>query len=50
MLVRRTPPEPNRRTRGHALLWFLTALIFFVMLAGLVLALDWFDPQGSRLF
>ena len=31
------------------MLWLLTALIFFAMLAGLVLALDWIDPQASRL-
>ena len=49
MVVRRTPPETNRRTRGRPLLWLLTGLIIFAMLVGLLLALDWIDPQGSRL-
>ena len=50
MVVRRTPPETNRRTWGHGILWLLTGLIFFAMLVALLLALDWLDPQGSRLF
>ena len=49
MVVRRTPPETNRRTWGHGMLWLLTGLIFFAMLVGLLLALG-LDPQGSRLF
>jgi len=48
MVVRHTPPETSRRTRG-GLLWLFMGLIFFAMLVGLVLALDWIDPQGSRL-
>jgi hypothetical protein len=32
------------------MLWLLTGLIFFAMLVGLPLALDWIDPQNSRLF
>ena len=48
MVVRHTPPETSRRTRG-TLLWLLMGLIFFAMLVGLVLALDWIEPQGSRL-
>jgi hypothetical protein len=31
------------------MLWLLTGLAIFAMFAGFVLALDWIDPQGSRL-
>ena len=48
MVVSRTPAETNRRTRGPS--WLLTGLILFAVLVGFLLALDWLDPQGSRLF
>ena len=44
------PSETNRRTRGRPMLWLLTSLFIFSMVAGCVLALDWLDPQNSRLF
>ena len=50
MVARLTPAETNRRSRGRPMLWLLTGLIFFAMFAGLLLALDWIDPQRSRLF
>jgi hypothetical protein len=30
--------------------WFFAAMLIFALLAGFALALDWIDPQGSRLF
>jgi hypothetical protein len=50
MAARHTPTETIRRTRGRPMLWLLTGLLIFAMFAGLLLALDWMDPQGSRLF
>jgi hypothetical protein len=32
------------------MLWLLVGLLIFAMFAGLLLALEWIDPQGSRLF
>ena len=32
------------------MLWLLAGLFIFTLFAGLALALDWLDPQGSRLF
>ena len=50
MATRTAPTETNRRTRGRPMLWLLTSLFIFSMVAGCVLALDWLDPQNSRLF
>ena len=30
--------------------WLFLGLFVFALFAGFVLALDWIDPQGSRLF
>ncbi len=32
------------------MLWLLAGLLIFALFAGLVIALEWLDPQGSRLF
>jgi hypothetical protein len=32
------------------MVWLLMGLVVFALFAGLVLALDWMDPQGSRHF
>jgi len=32
------------------MLWLLLGLFVFALFAGLVLALDWINPQGSSLF
>ena len=32
------------------MLWLLMGLFIFALFAGLVLTLDWLDPQGSRVF
>ncbi len=32
------------------MMWLFVGLFVFALLAGFVLALDWLDPQGSRLF
>jgi hypothetical protein len=45
MATRRTPQ------RGHgAALWLFAAMLIFALLVGLALALDWIDPENSRLF
>ena len=50
MVARPTPPEKNRRARGRPMLWLFAGLIFFAVLAGLVLGLDWMDPESSSRF
>ena len=32
------------------MLWLLIGLFIFAMFAGVLVALDWVDPQASRLF
>jgi hypothetical protein len=32
------------------MLWLFAGLIFFAVLAGLVLGLDWMDPESSSRF
>ena len=32
------------------MLWLLIGLFIFAMFAGVLVALDWIDPQASRLF
>lgn len=49
MATRPTPTETKQR-RGYPMLWLLLGLFIFALFAGFVLALDWIDPQGSRLF
>jgi len=49
MAIRPTPTETKRR-RGHPMLWLFMGLCIFALFAGFALALDWIDPQNSRLF
>jgi hypothetical protein len=49
MAIRPTPTETKRR-RGHPMLWLFMGLFIFALFAGFALALDWIDPQNSRLF
>ena len=42
--------ETTRRTGVRPLSWLVAGLAFFAILVGLLLGLDWIDPQGSRLF
>ena len=48
MAIRRAPE--TKRTWTRPLLWLLVGLFLFVLFALLALALDWIDPQNSRLF
>jgi hypothetical protein len=49
MTTRPAPNEMRRRTRGRPMLWLLIGLFIFAMFALVLLAVDWIDPQGSRL-
>ena len=49
MAIRPAPTETKPR-RGHPMLWLFMGLFFFALFAGFALALDWIDPQNSRLF
>ena len=50
MAIKRTPTETKPRTQSRPVFWLLTGLFIFAMFAGFALALDWIDPQNSRLF
>jgi hypothetical protein len=49
-MATRTPPAEPNPTRRSLMLWLLVALSIFALLAGFALALDWIDPERSRLF
>ena len=50
--VNLTPPIPTetKQRRAYPMFWLFLGLFIFALFAGFVLALDWMDPQGSRLF
>ena len=48
--VNRIPPTTETKQRGHPMLWLFMGLFIFALFAGFALAIDWMDPQGSRLF
>jgi hypothetical protein len=50
--VNLTPPIPTetKQRRAYPMFWLFLGLFIFALFAGFVLALDWIDPQGSRLF
>ena len=50
MATRPARNETRRGTRGRPILWLLIGLFVFAIFAVVLLAVDWIDPQRSRLF